>query len=245
MEHPRYRPRRTRRVWSGEGRSLPFRDDATRTHLPSGRPGQTLWKVRLILALSRGRASGVLSDVAHGAGLPDSANSALAASQLPPAVGPSDVARAVAPPHVRLLLASSLPPRLISLILSRAGYYSDDGRIGNGVRRSDGQNRPGGCAETSQCLVCQSQLFLRLFAFEREQLSRRSKERQADFREVGERCHCPGDSHISVETRVLFSSPAQHGHVRHIEDLHALSQKPHATQERLKQNDGKRRPNNP
>ena len=69
-------------------------------------------------SLSQGGTSLARSDVAHGAGLPGAANPALAASQLPAVVRLSDVARAVALSHVGLLLASSLPPRLISLILA-------------------------------------------------------------------------------------------------------------------------------
>ncbi len=87
-------------------------------------------------------------------------------------------------------------------------------------------------------------LLLGLFAFERKKFSRRSKEREANFREVRERGHCPGDRDVSVEARVLLSPPAQHGHVRQIEGLDALSKELHATQEWLKQSDSEGRPNN-
>jgi hypothetical protein len=87
-------------------------------------------------------------------------------------------------------------------------------------------------------------LFLRFFTFEGKKFSRRSKEWEADFGEVRDRGYCPRDRHVSVETRMLFSSPAQHGHVRQIEGVDALCQEPHTTQERLKQSDSERRPNN-
>jgi hypothetical protein len=82
------------------------------------------------------------------------------------------------------------------------------------------------------------QLSLCFSAFECKEFSRRSEEWEADFREVGERCHSPGDRDVSVKAYVFFSSPAQHGHVRQIEGLDALGQEPHATQQRLEQDDG-------
>jgi hypothetical protein len=87
-------------------------------------------------------------------------------------------------------------------------------------------------------------LLLGFFAFERKKFSRRSKEREADFREVREGGHCPGDRDVSVETCVFFSPPAQHGHVRQIEGLDALGEEPHTTQEWLEQSDSECRPSN-
>jgi len=112
------------------------------------------------------------------------------------------------------------------------------------MRRSDGHHRPRGCAEISQSLVRHLHLLLGLFAFERKKFSRRSKEREANFGEVPEWRHSPGDRDVSVETRVLFTPPAQHGHIRQVEGLDALGEEPHATQEWLKQSDREGRPNN-